>query len=223
MSEHSLFINFLVTRGRCACLQVNPVPGGKNNLRSVWILEAASSLFAEKGFHRTTTKEIAEAADVAEGTLYNYFDNKNDLLFEIINRLSETQGKLPLQDGNILHDPRQFFFSMLKSRQVTSGQNTAMQQAIMSEILVDKELRQQYFSRLVEPVMTMLEKQLQMRIMLGQIRQQDVHLSARFITSLWTGLFILQILGDPLLASDWDAFAQESTAILFDGIQPDRK
>ncbi len=56
------------------------------------ILAAASRLFAEKGFHRTTTKEIAEAADVAEGTLYNYFDNKNDLLLEIVNRLSENSG-----------------------------------------------------------------------------------------------------------------------------------
>jgi AcrR family transcriptional regulator len=182
------------------------------------ILEAASSLFAEKGFHRTTTKEIAEAADVAEGTLYNYFDNKNELLLEIINRLSETQGKFSVPDGTILHDPRQFFFSMLQSRQVTSEQNTAMQQAIISEILVDKELRQRYYSTLVEPVLTMLEKQLQMRIMLGQIRQQDVRLSARFITSLWIGLFIYQILGDPLINSDWNAFAQHCTSILFDGI-----
>jgi AcrR family transcriptional regulator len=43
------------------------------------ILDAAARLFATKGFHRTTTREIAEAADVAEGTLYNYFENKNDL------------------------------------------------------------------------------------------------------------------------------------------------
>ncbi len=182
------------------------------------ILAAASRLFAEKGFHRTTTKEIAEAADVAEGTLYNYFDNKNDLLLEIINRLSETQGTMSVSDGTILHDPRQFFFSMLKSRQVTSEQNTAMQQAIMSEILVDKELRQRYYSILVEPMMTMLEKELQMRIMLGQIRQQDVHLSARFLTSLWIGLFIYQVLDDPLVNSDWNSFAQHCTSILFDGI-----
>jgi AcrR family transcriptional regulator len=185
------------------------------------ILAAASGLFAEKGFHRTTTKEIAEAADVAEGTLYNYFDNKNELLLEIINRLGETQGKLSTQDGTVFHDPRQFFFSMLQSRQVTSEQNTAMQQAIMSEILVDKELRQRYYSTLVEPLLTMLEKQLDMRMMLGQIRQQDSRLSARFITSLWIGLFIYQVLDDPLINSDWDTFAQHCTSILFDGIGQD--
>src|SRR4030066_27226 len=136
VSEHSLFIKFLVNP-REVCMSAGESSSRRQKQlaeRLDKILEAASSLFAEKGFHRTTTKEIAEAADVAEGTLYNYFDNKNDLLFEIINRLSETQGKISPQDGNILHDPRQFFFSMLKSRQVTSGQTTAMQQAIMSEI-----------------------------------------------------------------------------------------
>ena len=44
--------------------------------RRTLILEAAARLFAEKGFHRTTTRDIAEAADVSEGTLYNYFENK---------------------------------------------------------------------------------------------------------------------------------------------------
>ena len=187
------------------------------------ILESASRLFAEKGFHRTTTKEIAEAADVAEGTLYNYFENKNELLFEILSRLTESQGNHAQMDGSVLHDPRQFFIAMLKSRQISSEKNTAMQQAILSEILVDAELRKRYYSELVEPTLTMLEKQLQMRVMLGQIRPLDILLAARFITSLWTGLFILQILGDPWLATDWDAFAQESTTILFDGIQPGRK
>ena len=55
------------------------------------ILDAAAHLFAERGFHRTTTKDIAQAADVAEGTLYNYFETKNDLLFAILYRLSESE------------------------------------------------------------------------------------------------------------------------------------
>ncbi|MFL7790868.1 MAG: helix-turn-helix domain-containing protein, partial [Anaerolineae bacterium] len=37
------------------------------------ILDAAAAVFAEKGFHRTTTKEIASRAGIAEGTIYNYF------------------------------------------------------------------------------------------------------------------------------------------------------
>jgi AcrR family transcriptional regulator len=43
------------------------------------ILAAALKLFAEKGFYRTTTKEVAKAAGIAEGTLFNYFETKEDL------------------------------------------------------------------------------------------------------------------------------------------------
>ena len=43
------------------------------------ICDAALTLFAEKGFEATTTREIAEQAGAAEGTLYRHFDGKADL------------------------------------------------------------------------------------------------------------------------------------------------
>ena len=46
------------------------------------IIQAAAGLFSSKGFHRTTTRDIAEAAEVSEGTLYNYFEDKDDLFFQ---------------------------------------------------------------------------------------------------------------------------------------------
>ena len=43
------------------------------------ILRAALALFAQKGFYRTTTKAISLKAKIAEGTLFNYFETKEDL------------------------------------------------------------------------------------------------------------------------------------------------
>src|SRR2546426_4111134 len=43
------------------------------------ILRAALVLFAEKGFYRTTTKAISRKAGIADGTLFNYFNTKEDL------------------------------------------------------------------------------------------------------------------------------------------------
>lgn len=40
------------------------------------ILHAAQRLFAEKGFEATTTRDIAQAAGIASGTLFNYFPTK---------------------------------------------------------------------------------------------------------------------------------------------------
>jgi AcrR family transcriptional regulator len=43
------------------------------------ILRAALELFAGKGFYHTTTKAISRKAGIAEGTLFNYFQTKEDL------------------------------------------------------------------------------------------------------------------------------------------------
>lgn len=47
------------------------------------ITEAAVAVFAEKGFHSARVSDIARTAGVADGTIYNYFRNKEDLLLSI--------------------------------------------------------------------------------------------------------------------------------------------
>lgn len=44
------------------------------------ILDAALKLFVERGFHGTSTAEIAKTAGVATGTLFHYFKTKEDLI-----------------------------------------------------------------------------------------------------------------------------------------------
>jgi len=48
------------------------------------VLAASLSLFAEKGFASTTTKEIAERAGVAEGTVYRRYRTKDELLAGVL-------------------------------------------------------------------------------------------------------------------------------------------
>ncbi|MGH7925705.1 MAG: TetR/AcrR family transcriptional regulator [Candidatus Binatus sp.] len=47
------------------------------------LLDAAEKLIAEKGFERVTIDEIAETADLAKGTFYNYFDDKDEIAKEL--------------------------------------------------------------------------------------------------------------------------------------------
>jgi AcrR family transcriptional regulator len=52
------------------------------------MLDAAQSVFAEKGYARATLDEIAERAEFGKGTLYNYFENgKEGLLFAIFDEV----------------------------------------------------------------------------------------------------------------------------------------
>lgn len=50
------------------------------------ILDAALKMFKEQGVHTTTMEQIAEAADIAKGTLYNYFPVKEAIIDEIMKR-----------------------------------------------------------------------------------------------------------------------------------------
>jgi AcrR family transcriptional regulator len=50
------------------------------------ILRAALDLFAQKGFYDTTTKAISRKAGIAEGTLFNYFETKEDLALYFFER-----------------------------------------------------------------------------------------------------------------------------------------
>ena len=48
------------------------------------ILAAAARVFSRKGYDRATTKEIAAEAQISEGTIYNYFQNKIDLIATLL-------------------------------------------------------------------------------------------------------------------------------------------
>jgi len=48
------------------------------------ILLSARSVFADNGFHRATVDQIAQRAEVAKGTIYLYFENKEAILAELV-------------------------------------------------------------------------------------------------------------------------------------------
>lgn len=51
------------------------------------IIEAARSVMQDKGLTGATTKEIAQAAGVSEGSLYNHFKNKSELFLCVLREL----------------------------------------------------------------------------------------------------------------------------------------
>ena len=74
------------------------------------LIDAAVGVFAERGYARATTKEIAKAAGVAEGTIYRHFSDKKDLfqaafieksslMSEEFVRLPELAGRATVRDN----------------------------------------------------------------------------------------------------------------------------
>jgi len=62
------------------------------------IIENAIKLFATKGYHSTSIQEIAQACGFAKGTLYNYFESKEDVMLSIMKYYFE---KIRLETENI--------------------------------------------------------------------------------------------------------------------------
>ncbi|MCC6957656.1 MAG: TetR/AcrR family transcriptional regulator [Anaerolineales bacterium] len=186
--------------------------------RANQILDAAAALFAERGFHRTTTRDIAEAADVAEGTLYNYFANKDDLLIGVLQRLSESIETISAPMYQISTDARAYFTALLEVIQSVQEQNLVRILAILSEIMANAELRARFYSQLVDPGIQALERNLKPLTANGQIRQADTAGLARLLASFFIGLFFLELLGDPVVSNDRNRIDEVSLSVIFDGI-----
>lgn len=64
-------------------------------IRRGQMVKAAISLFKEKGFHRTTTREIARSSGFSIGTLYEYIRSKEDILYLVCDQIyDEVQNKI---------------------------------------------------------------------------------------------------------------------------------
>jgi TetR/AcrR family fatty acid metabolism transcriptional regulator len=76
MNTHSL-IRILKRK-----LKLPPFNTKEKNDKYHRILEAAVRIFAKQGFHQSTVAQIAKQAGVADGTIYLYFKNKDDILVQ---------------------------------------------------------------------------------------------------------------------------------------------
>ncbi|MEW5913245.1 MAG: TetR/AcrR family transcriptional regulator [Thermodesulfobacteriota bacterium] len=66
----------------------------KSEERKQRILDAALKVFAEKGFQDATVAAIARRARVSEGTIYEHFSNKENLLFHIPKAFTDRYGEV---------------------------------------------------------------------------------------------------------------------------------
>ena len=71
------------------------------------ITEAAIDVFAEKGFHQARISDVASRAGVADGTIYLYFKNKDDLLLSIFEEKMDYMLAGLSRALNRIHDPIQ--------------------------------------------------------------------------------------------------------------------
>lgn len=105
----------------------DPVPDHLNILRRTQILDAATNVSAEKGFHGATIKDIAVHAGIADGTIYNYFANKNALLIGILDRQNQAEQR----EAHFAHVAEHFFQSRIDQGELHPVDMPLMVQTLM--------------------------------------------------------------------------------------------
>ena len=68
--------------------------------KKIAILEATLELIAENGFHHTPTSQIAEKARVGVGSLYRYFQDKDEIIHELFRYVGRKQSLVVLKEHN---------------------------------------------------------------------------------------------------------------------------
>jgi len=161
------------------------------------ILAAAISVFRQKGYDRATTREIAAAADVSEGTIYNYFRSKNELLMGIVREI------VPSLLGEALYldevgDVRTRFTGALERMLNFVDENRDILNVLAGEAWRNEEILYGWLSTVGQELLARLEQRLAGLVISGALRPLDVGLAARMILFTAVGVAL------PIVRGVWD-------------------
>jgi AcrR family transcriptional regulator len=188
------------------------------------ILQAAVGLFARQGFARTTTKEIAREAQIAEGTIYLYFPNKQDLLFSFL----ESKALQSLQSFfAIAPKGDEVIRDFLVNRFTLVEQGAGLMKVVFGEALFDPKLARVLRRRLLEPARRLLTEFIAEGIREGRYRQLDPEIAGKTLAGLFFsfGLFWPALLGEKDSTYSKAELADILAGIFLDGVRrrPEKK
>ena len=165
------------------------------------ILEASLRLFANKNFHLVSMREIAAAADVGTGTLYNYFKSKEDL-FEclyssIACRISARLLGLMAEGGDEVDFIKRFIadYYLAIQENATAVQVFVNQGLTIGSATNDHQPRVARLRKRIEPV---LLAKIQSGIDAGVFSVPDARVPALALIPMIEGVAVYGILEGPL-------------------------
>lgn len=120
------------------------------------ILEATLKLISERGFHGTSMQMVADEAQVGAGTIYRYFENKEDLLSQLYIELKIEFSKVLLKNYDSTLSFRRRFHNLCKDMihySIDNPQKTAYMEQYTNSPFCDhtmEEIHKRYFSKIAD-------------------------------------------------------------------------
>ncbi|NJR19656.1 MAG: TetR/AcrR family transcriptional regulator [Calothrix sp. CSU_2_0] len=167
------------------------------------ILQAAQRLFAAQGFDGTTTRDLAQAASVAEGTLFRHFPNKKAILVEVA-----TQGWVEILTDLLTELSEMGSYKavaqVMRRRMWNMKKNADMMRVCFMEAQFHPDLRERIQIEVIEKMTDVAEAFFQEAMDKGIYRQMD----AKLVSKVFLGMFAVAGFSNETIASP-DASPQE--------------
>jgi len=195
------------------------------------ILGVAMTLFSQRGFRGTTTKEIAQAAGVSEAMVFRHFANKSELYAAILDEKACHTGTMEgicLEMADVMQrgDDAEVFKGIALGMLQHHEEDLEFTRLLLYSALEGHELFQMFWERNVRQMADFMRGYIHQRQQDGAFRRIDPLIVARMFTGTIINHSLVNLIFDPqrtLLDVPNERAAQTFSEILLRGISTDAK
>ncbi|HEM3599075.1 TetR/AcrR family transcriptional regulator [Streptococcus suis] len=117
-------------------LETAKMPAGKRKT-----ILAAMTLFAQQGFHGTSTMQVAEVAKVSQATVFKYFKTKEDLLLGVLQPMAELLSTPFINTMTQFDNKEDIVHFFIHDRFAFIKANRSLAKIILQELLTNPETK----------------------------------------------------------------------------------
>ncbi|MFB2898707.1 TetR/AcrR family transcriptional regulator [Aerosakkonemataceae cyanobacterium BLCC-F50] len=166
-------------------LHKNPQPQSEDATRNR-IIKAAQKLFARQGYDGTTTRDLAMAAGVAEGTVFRHFPNKKAILIEVA-----TQGWVEILTDLLTElsemESYEAVGKVMRRRMLNFHKNGDLMRVCFMEAQFHEDLRDRVQSEVIDKMTNVAEAFFETAMKKGIYRQMN----PRIVAQVFVGMFAI--------------------------------
>ncbi len=187
---------------------------GAAAVRHEQMLDAAARHLNASGVSLTSLSDIAESLGVSRATLYQYIEDREDLVFQCYRRSCEVMARHLGEAIRLRSDATQVV-SIFVDRMLDP---TRPETATRAEIAVLNQERHEIIQGLYDAIITRLASVLEAGAQAGVMRRCDAHINANTIISLVTWVPLMQYWAPASRSYPAERFSEALKSAILDGI-----
>lgn len=183
------------------------------------ILDSAQQLFSRRGYAGTTTRDLAQSAGMAEGTLFRHFENKKAILVAVVTRgwvelLTDLLTALSEMSSYKAVD------QVLCHRMLHFHENSDMLRVCFMEAQFHPELSNRIQTDIIDKMTDVAEAFFQTAMERGEYRSMNPQIVAKVFLGMFTVAGFSQgtLIGNGASVSDMKAMAEGMADIFLNGV-----